>query len=246
MKNKISKTIHYCWFGKNPEPALMKQCIESWKKYLPDYKLMLWNEENFDIESNLFVKQAYESKKWAFVSDYVRFYALYYYGGIYMDTDVEVLKSLNPFLKHSAFTGFENETLIPTGIIGSQKGHVWAGEILHFYENISFIDDNGNLRVQPNTAVITKLTKEKYNFIDKNSFQKLENGIVIYPKDYFCPKNYYDGKIELTENTYTIHHFSGSWHTGFDKFKMKIHKIFIVVFGSKMHKLLMKKKHSRL
>jgi len=246
LKNKIPKIIHYCWFGGNPEPLLMKQCIESWEKYLPDYELMLWNEKNFDIVSNIFVKEAYKAKKWAFVSDYVRMFVLYHYGGIYMDTDVEVLKNLDTFLVHDAFTGFENETLVPTGIIASKQGHPWIHELLNYYTDLSFINVDGSLKTEPNTAIITRITKEKYAFIANNSFQILKDGLVIYPKDYFCPKNYYDDKIRLTENTHTIHHFSGSWHTQYDQWKLKIHKIFISLFGSRFHDYLLKAKHSKL
>ena len=244
MKNNIPKIIHYCWFGKNPEPELMKKCVESWKKYLPDYKLILWNEDNFEIDSNLFVKQAYKSKKWAFVTDYVRFYALYNYGGIYMDTDVEVLKNLDCLLEHKVFTGYENEILIPTGIIGSSKGHPWVQEIMHYYEKRSFIRDDGSLSVQPNTAIITKITTDQYGFNVLKGYQKLKDGLIIYPKEYFCPKSYYDNKITLTENTYTIHHFSGSWHTIFDKYKLKIHRVFIIIFGRKLNEYIIKRRHS--
>lgn len=222
----------------------MKICIESWKKHLPDYELMLWNEDNFDININTFVRQAYESKKWAFVTDYVRFFALYNYGGIYMDTDVEVLKNLDRFLEHDAFTGYENEILIPTGIIGSSKEHHWVKDIMNYYENKSFVKDDGSLSVQPNTAIITKITTDKYDFDVLGGYQKLKDGLIIYPKEYFCPKSYYDNTITLTENTYTIHHFSGSWHTVFDKYKLKMHRIFIAIFGRKMHEYIIKKRHA--
>ena len=246
MKNKIPKIIHYCWFGKNPQPELMKKCIKSWKKYLPDYELKLWDENSFDIDSNVFVKQAYESKKWAFVTDYVRFYALYNYGGIYMDTDVEVLKNLDCFLEHNAFTGYENEILIPTGIIGSSKGHSWVKKIMQYYEQTSFVRDDGSLSTQPNTAIITKITTDKYGFNALEGYQILKDGLVIYPKEYFCPKNYYDNSIVITENTYTIHHFSGSWHTRFDKFKLQLHKLFIRAFGEKLHETLIRMRHGNV
>ncbi len=241
--NKIPKIIHYCWFGRNPEPELMKKCLDSWQKYLPEYKLMLWNEDNFDLNTNIFVKQAYESKKWAFVTDYVRFYALYHYGGIYMDTDVEVLKNLDCFLEHNAFTGYENEILIPTGIIGCTLEHPWAFKIMQYYENKSFIKSDGMLSLQPNTAIITQITKENFGFNVLLGYQVLKGGLVIYPKEYFCPKSYYDDSIYLTDNTYTIHHFSGSWHTPFDKLKLQLHKLFIAVFGKKIHEYILKKRH---
>jgi len=224
----------------------MDRCIESWKKYLPDYELILWNEENFDINSNKFVKEAYEAKKWAFVSDYVRLFVLYNYGGIYMDTDVEVLKNLDGFLEHTAFSGYENDTLIPTGIMGAEKNNSWIKDLLKYYENLPFINHDGSFNTKPNTAIITKLTTEKYGFNAEKGFQVLKGGLTIYPKDYFCPKSYYDGRVTVTENTYTIHHFSASWHTGYDRFKLKIHKKFIFLFGSRLHNYLIKRKHSKL
>ena len=128
-KRMIPKTIHYCWFGGNPLPKLAKKCIKSWKKYCPDFEIIEWNEANFDISSApLYVRQAYEAKKWAFVTDYVRLYALTSYGGIYMDTDVEVIKPLDFFLNHDAFSGFESEKSIPTGIMASKKGNIWVKE----------------------------------------------------------------------------------------------------------------------
>ena len=240
----IPKLIHYCWFGGNPEPELMKKCMESWKRYLPDYKLILWNEESFDVDSNIFVKQAHTLKKWAFVSDYVRFYALYHYGGIYMDTDVEVIKNLDSFLEHEAFTGYENEVFIPTGIVGCTKGHPWAKEIMNYYENKSFVDKSGKTEMTPNTAIITKITTDKFDFNSSKGHQKLRDGLVIYPKEYFCPKSYYDDTIEVTENTYTIHHFEGSWQNGFSRFKLRLHKWFIAIFGKKLHQKIIQWRHS--
>ena len=117
----IPKVILYCWFGRGEKPELAKKCIESWKKYCPDYEFKEWNEDNFDIHSNKYVEQAYNARKFAFVTDYVRLYALYYEGGVYMDTDVEVLKPIDEFLKHKAFSSFENNNTIPTGLMASEK-----------------------------------------------------------------------------------------------------------------------------
>jgi len=242
----IPKVIHYCWFGKNPEPQLMKKCMVSWKKNLPDYELMLWNEENFDIESNRFSREAYRSGKWAFVSDYVRLVVLYKYGGIYMDTDVEVLKSLDIFLGHTAFAGYENELLISTGIIGAEKHNIWIGDLLKYYDDFPFVNDDGSFNMKPNTATITRLTAELYGFDVEKGFQVLKSGLTIYPQEYFCPKSYYDNTITVTKNTYVIHHFSGSWHSGYDKFRLKIHQAFIAIFGRKLHGFFIKKKHHKL
>lgn len=218
--SNIPKIIHYCWFGKNEKPDLANRCIESWKKYCGDYELREWNEDNFDINSNLYVKQAFDNKKFAFVTDYVRLYALYTQGGIYMDTDVEVLKPLDKFLTCHAFSSFENNNMIPTGIIGAEKGNVWIKDLLDEYTDLTFIDKNGNFDLTTNVSRITKLTHDKYGLQLTSSYQKLKNGVVsLYPFDYFCPKDWETGKINLTSNSYTIHHFSGSWHTPKEKKK---------------------------
>jgi hypothetical protein len=215
--NQIPKIIHYCWFGKNPLPGDVQKCIESWKKVLPDYELMLWNEDHFDLTSNQFVYEAYSNKKYAFVTDYVRLFALYNYGGIYMDTDVEVIKNLDVFLSHRAFTSFENESFIPTGLMASCKEHEWIGALLETYKDRKFVLDNGKLYNVPNTKTITDLTVSKYNLILDNSYQVLEGDIHIYPADFFCAKDWRTGKIHKTDNTYTIHHFMGSWVPKKDK-----------------------------
>ena len=208
-RERIPKVIHYCWFGRKRMPKLTKKCIESWKKNLPDYKLILWNEDNFDISINPFMKQAYDSHKFAFVSDFLRLYVLYKYGGIYMDTDVEVIKNLDPFLTKTAFSGFENINFIPTGIMASEKNHPWVKVLLDYYEDKFFINDDGSYNNRPNTEIITELSKQLGLKLD-NTYQVLNGGIHIYPNDYFCPKSIYGG-INLTQNTYTIHHFVGSW-----------------------------------
>lgn len=241
----IPKVIHYCWFGKNQEPELMQQCIESWKKYLPDYELVLWNEDSFDINSNLFVKEAYQEKKWAFVSDYVRLYALKHHGGLYMDTDVEVLKNLDSFLSHDAFSGYDNDTHIPTGIMGAFKEHPWIELLIGYYEDLHFINTDGTLNTKTNAAIITEMTTQHYDFDYKIGYQELKDGLIIYPKDYFCPKSYYDGEIRLTDNTHTIHHFNGSWHSRYDRFRLILHKLFINIFGKRLHDWMLDRKHGR-
>lgn len=210
--DRIPKTIHYCWFGRKPKPEQALTCIESWKKHCPEYELIEWNEDNFDINQNLYVKQAYEAKKFAFVTDYVRLYALYNYGGIYMDTDVEVVKPLDRFLVHSAFSGFENNNCIPTGIMAAEKGNQWVKDLLDEYKDVKFIKEDGEYDLTTNVVRITNLTKEKYGIKLESSYQDLNDIVVMYPYDYFCPKDWYTGKINCTENTHTIHHFSGSWH----------------------------------
>lgn len=228
MKNEIPKIIHYCWFGGNPLPELAVKCIESWKKFLPEYEIIEWNEKNFDINSCPYVKEAYDAKKFAFVSDYVRLYALCNFGGIYMDTDVEVIKNLDFFLKYQAFSGFESRTRIPTGIMACEKGFLMFKELLEDYDGRHFVDLNGIQDHTTNVATITRLLSKK-GFLPNNKFQVI-NGFALFPNEYFCPKNIDTGEIKITDNTYTIHHFSYSWADEHSKKvrdrKRKIFKIF--------------------
>ena len=204
----IPKVIHYCWFGRGKMPEMALKCIESWKKYLPEYKIKEWNEDNFDLDMYPYVREAYDNRKFAFVTDVVRLYALYHEGGVYMDTDVEVLKSLDPFLHHNAFSGFEDEKNIPTGIMASEKGGRWAKENLDYYNDKHFINEDGTMDVTTNVQTITNIMLP-YGLKQNNSYQDFPGLITFYPKDYFCPKSYKDGKIYLTKNTVTIHHFAG-------------------------------------
>lgn len=207
----IPKVIHYCWFGGNPMPNSALKCIESWKKFCPDYVIKEWNESNFDINCCDYIREAYESKKWAFVTDYVRLYAMVNEGGIYMDTDVEVLKPLDKFLCHKAFSGFESSGKIPTGIMACEKEYEPFKELLSEYNNRKFIMENGDFNVTTNVAYITNLFT-RYGLKLDNSYQEVQ-GFVLYPMDYFCAKSFKTGIVHITDNTYTIHHFSGSWLT---------------------------------
>lgn len=208
----IPKTVHYCWFGGKPKPKLALKCIKSWKKYCPDYEIIEWNEENFDISAcPLYVRQAYEAKKWAFVTDYVRLWVMTNFGGIYMDTDVELLKRLDRFLSHEAFSGFEDGKHIPTGIMACQKGFPLFEEFLHYYDNISFFNDDGTFNCTTNVVIMTTICKE-HGLIQNGEYQIIE-GFALYPKDVFCPKNYSTGQLEKTKNTVAIHWFSASWHS---------------------------------
>lgn len=207
---QIPKTIHYCWFGGNPLPESSLEYIDTWKRYCPDYEIIQWDETNFDITSNSYIYEAYLSKKWAFITDYVRLYVLYNYGGIYMDTDVEVVKNLDKLLEQPAFSGFESSNMIPTGIMGSTAKNPWIGYLLSYYNNRHFIVEE-EMDLTPNTVTITQMTKEKYRIKLNDTFQSFENHFVMYPHDYFCPKDVKTGIISCTKNTYAIHHFAASW-----------------------------------
>ena len=205
----IPKTIHYCWFGRGKMSAKAVYCIESWKNYLPDYTLQLWNEDTFDINQARYVKQAYEAKKYAFVTDYVRLYALYHVGGIYMDTDVEVLKSLDPLLSLPGFSGFESDTEMPTGIMAAERHNPWAKEQLNYYADRPFLRDDNSIDYTTNVEIISR-SMQADGFLLNNTYQVYKDCMHIFPKDYFCPKTRV-GEIRLTQHTYCIHHFAGSW-----------------------------------
>lgn len=208
----IPKIIHYCWFGNGEMPELVLNCLESWKNHLPEYEIMRWSEENFDINGYHFAAEAYKERKFAFVADVCRLHALKQMGGVYLDTDVEFLRPLDDtILNNKAFTGFEDNLLLSSAIMGSEKNGQWINDLLSYYENKSFYLKDGNLDVNPNTEIITAFMKDKKGVLINNTFQKLEDYCTIYPSDYFCPKSWKTLKINTTPNTYCIHHFAGSW-----------------------------------
>lgn len=207
--SQIPKTIHYIWFGGNPLGDKERACIESWKRYCPDYRIVRWDESNFDVRENQYCREAYEAGKWAFVSDYARLWVLVNEGGIYMDTDVEVTKPLDKFLIHEAFSGFETESMIPTGIMACRKGFPLFDQLLHDYDNRHFVKDDGSLDTTTNVLAITEACRER-GFVPNGRYQVVD-GFALYPKDWFCPKSYETGLINSTEHTHTIHHFAGSW-----------------------------------
>lgn len=216
----IPKVIHYCWFGRNPLPPLAEKCIASWKKYLPEYEIKEWNEDNFDLDSYPYVREAYDARKFAFVTDVVRLYALYTEGGIYMDTDVEVLKPLDSLLHYDAVSGFEAPTQIPTGLMASRDAHPLFKEFLDEYEGIHFIKPDGSMDTTTNVVRITN-TCLKYGLKLNNKLQTVK-GFTLLPKDYLCPIEQEGHKLVLTSNTLCIHHFAGSWVSGWPLVKKRI------------------------
>lgn len=247
----IPKKVHYVWMGKAPKNQETVDFIQTWKDNLPDYEIIEWNEDNFDINSSIYAKQAYENKKWAFVSDFVRMSVLNSHGGIYLDTDVEVLHSLDRFLEHGAFSGFESPNNVTTGIIGAKQGHPWIKEILDSYEGRKFIDEQGNMDMTTNVATVTKITEENYGLIRDNTYQVLKHDLHIYPREYFSPFDYIDAKSKeqkraaITENTYTIHHYCGSWHTPMQKFRTKILGLLGENITNKLREIKAKKKENK-
>lgn len=228
----IPKIIHYCWFGGNPLPALAVKCIASWRQFLPEYEIIEWNESNFPIDDFIFAKQALENRKFAFISDVCRLYAIDKMGGIYMDTDVEALKPLDAFLHHAAFSGFENDDYVPTGIMAGEKGSVWIKELLAYYDNKPFVNADGSIENISNTSIITEMMLRK-GFVMNNKFQEIDGYVAFYPNDYFCPKSYKTGNIELTSNSHCIHHFAKSWIAPHKKWRNIIKMKAMNLFGYK-------------
>lgn len=191
-------------------PELALKCIESWHKYMPDYEYKLWNEDNIDVNCNQYVKEAYEAKKYAFVSDYVRLYALHMDGGIYLDTDVEVLKPFDPLLGLSGFIGFEGtkHLSIGTGTIACQPKGQWVMEQLQEYDNARFIKHDGSFDLTTNPIRISKVMRDN-GFVQNGQEQDYKD-MHVFPTDFFCPRQT-TGEFLLTENTYCDHHFMGSW-----------------------------------
>lgn len=219
----IPKIIHYCWLSGEPYPVLVEKCISSWKKNLPEYDFVLWDANRVDTISNLWLKQAYENKKYAFAADYIRFYALYYYGGIYLDADVEVLKTFNDLLDQKQFLGEEAGGDIEAAVIGAEKGSSWVKECLDYYRDRPFIKSNGRLDTRPVPLLINSVVGGK--------------GLAIKPYYYFSPKDYNIGKIDIKESTYCIHHFDGKWLKRGLKYSVKknIHKALYLIMGRVKH-----------
>lgn len=209
----IPKVIHYCWFGGTPHPAFMQRCMRSWHRHLPDYQIVEWNESTFPLDQNRYAHEAYEAGKFAFVTDYVRLKVLYDHGGVYVDTDVEVVRSLDSFLRHEAFSGFEDPQHIPTAVMGSRAGNQWIGALLADYDRRAFVQADGSFDLTTNVTRITEITRKTFEVRLDNSRQEIPGILSLYPTDFFCPKSYRTGIISTTVNTHAIHHFAGSWRS---------------------------------
>lgn len=232
MSNKIPKIVHYCWFGGKEKPTIVKKCIESWKVYLSDYVIKEWNEDNFDIDSNEFVKQAYKEGKFAFVSDFVRVMALYNYGGIYLDTDVEVFRSFNDLLSNYSFWGFEEKDYIATSTIGACKGNELIGQFFKSYDGKLYLTKSGNMNTMTNVFEITKIMNGLGIQMD-GTYQELEGIATIYPQEYFSPYDYINCYNKATENTYAVHYFYKSWLPFRERVKSNIKKVVARLIGGK-------------
>ena len=245
----IPKKIHYIWFGGNPLTPLAKKCIESWKKCCPDYEIVRWDESNFDVEQNRYCKEAYDTKKWAFASDYARFKILYENGGVYLDTDVELLKPLDDILENGPFMGLEKDyeegkrAAVAPGLglaanpglgLAANPGLGLYKTILDTYEDDRFVNEDGTCNLR---TVVERTTDilEKQGLESRPGIQHVA-GVTIYPTEYFCPKDPANLRLHLTENSYAIHHFDGSWTTPKERF----HKVVAYVIGPRATRFVKK------
>lgn len=217
----IPKTIHYCWFGTKPLPESARKCIDSWRRYCPDYEIRRWGEDDFDFDLNEYCRQAYEEKAWGFVPDFIRLWIVYTCGGIYLDTDVQVVKPLDPLLAHRAFCGFEQPGNLETAGelfvnfgqgFGAEKGNPLIKAHLDRYANLSFRLPDGSLNRTPSPTYTTEVLVAAGLDRTRNAVQELDD-ITVYPYEYFCPKNFETGILSITPHTYSIHHFDASWYT---------------------------------
>lgn len=236
----IPKVIHYCWFGKGELPKLAEKCIKSWRKYCPDYQIVCWNEDNFDVGENRYAKEAYDAKKWAFVSDYVRLKVLYEQGGIYLDTDVELLRPLDSLIAKQGYLGYEQSGLVSTGLgFACEAGNPLIEALLKDYDEIGFRLEDGNYDLTPCPDRNTQTMKE-LGLVPDGRYQIFMN-LQFLPSDYLCPIDYYTGKKQLTKQTVSIHHYCASWTSNTAKrtllFKRVLGvKLYDKLYGKFLHK----------
>ena len=215
IKHMIPKKIHYVWVGGNDKPADIKRCMSTWKNHLSDYEIIEWNEDNFDIDSHPYAKAAYEEKKWAYVSDYIRAYVIYKEGGIYLDTDVLVLDNFDRFLENRAFVGYETPDYPFTAVFGAEKQHPLVEAILNYYEGPDFKFDRKNQMAEVNTKSVSDILIQEFGCALGNKRQTLRTGIEVYTEDVLC---------NPSKNSTTIHVFTGTWMEGTKPLMRKINK----------------------
>lgn len=237
----MKKYIHYCWFGGNPLPKLAKKCIKSWRKYLPDYEIIEWNEKNVDLEECPFIKEAYENKKWAFVADYARTKAIYEMGGIYFDTDMLITKDISFLLDKETFLGVEDSMMVNAAVWGASKPKTYfAKRMLDFYKSQEHFDVNNIYKISI-PRIITRILDEFGFDPSINEVQVLHKNIYIYPRDYFYPLSYNFKNNKFTENTCMIHYFDATWIPKNEQIEMKLIRKFgakPVAFALKVYRFL--------
>lgn len=212
----IPKIIHLCWMSGDPFPSDIQKCIDSWKRILPDYEIWLWDTKRFDLSTSVWVTEAYDKKKYAFCADYIRMYALFNYGGVYLDSDVEVLRSFNDLLTLPYFIGYESKQYFEAAVIGAEKGNPFIGDVLAYYKDRHFVKENGSLDIQIMPEVMMNVTNSKWKRVLINEISDFINDptiINVFPYDWFSPidstgKRYV---LRVSKNTYCIHHFASAW-----------------------------------
>lgn len=206
----IPKIIHYCWLSGDPIPKKLTECMQSWKLHLPDYEFKLWDKNQFDINTVEWVREAFDNKKYAFAADYIRLYALYTEGGIYLDMDVEIVKSFNNLLNREYILGYEKEKGIEAGIMGATAEAAWLKKCLNYYKDRHFVNPDGSFNTRPLPRIIYSVLKD-----DLKSME-------IFTNEVLTAKSYYTGEYNITDKTYTIHHFAGSWLSPVEKLSFEI------------------------
>lgn len=232
----IPKKVHYCWFG-GEKPDAVKECIESWHHILTDYEIVEWNQDNFDVNKLQYTREAFKEKKYAFVSDVARVYALYQYGGIYLDTDVKVYKKFDSILKEKCVFGFEEDFYIATSFMACEAEHSVMKEFMKLYSDLEFYDADGNINTVTNVTKLTKILLDK-GLQREDKFQYLEDGIVIYPQEYFSPYDYSNCIHHNTDNTICEHLFFVSWMPWTTRVKKYIKSIIGPTLGKDKMNLL--------
>lgn len=228
----IPKKIHYIWLGGNKKPKIIKKCMKSWKRFCPDYEIIEWTEDNFDFSDCKYAVEAYQNKKWAFVSDYIRYVVLYNEGGVYLDTDVELLKPIDDLLAEHAFMGFETKSMLNPGLIcGSEAGDKFIKRMIDSYKKDSFVLYGGGLNFKTICLRTTELLQKDGLILDGS--EQTVDGIKLYPTEYFNPMNMDTGKINKTKNTYSIHRYAASWCSKKARLRGKIYQLIAKIFGVK-------------
>lgn len=221
----IPKIIHYCWFGQGEKPELAKKCIASWQKFCPDFAIREWNEDNCDYLAMPFMAEAYAAKKYAFVSDVMRLLVLEQYGGVYFDTDVEVVRDISPLMDDEGFIGFENDQYVASGLtIASVPHHPVVQAMIEEYQNLHFVNADGITNAVGCPHLNTDVM-EHFGLV-RNGQEQTVAGIHVYPADFFNPLDSMTGKLTKTENTYSIHWYSMSWLPWYKQIKVKIGRIY--------------------
>lgn len=220
----IPKKIHFFWAGSQDYPELVRECIDSWKKIMPDYEIVKWDESTGVIQENRFAREALQCKKYAFVADFVRLHAMYEYGGIYLDTDVKVFRRFDDLLGNPGFTGFESKRNVGVWLLASERHNPIFKEMLDCYADKGFLSPTGEMDMTPNPVVLRPIF-QKHGIKINGEYQKSEY-ITVYPVDYFCPMNPSNGIVDMTDNTYAMHLFDGSWLSDKEKKRLALSKVY--------------------